>query len=146
MNGHCNHLALNFLYVLRNAKTDWPFQGGTSVVVPYCYLFLLSVFILWFSCYVNGIFCKFLVAEWLPVWERAVHSVPFLNCCQFMYLVISFLGLGTGCGVWLYQFLIIAYFFTFLWCIGYLSFTKHRIKHDLLQTQVLVLQLNFLNY
>ena len=31
----------------------------------------------------------------------------------------------------------------FLRCIGYLSFTKHRIKHDLLQTQVLVLQLNF---
>ena len=22
MNGHCNHLALNFLYLLRNAKTD----------------------------------------------------------------------------------------------------------------------------
>ena len=34
----------------------------------------------------------------------------------------------------------------FLRCIGYLSFTKDRIKHDLLQTQVLVLQLNFLNY
>ena len=34
----------------------------------------------------------------------------------------------------------------FLRCIGYLSFTKHHIKHDLLQTQVLVLQLNFLNY
>ena len=30
--------------------------------------------------------------------------------------------------------------------LGYLSFTKDRIKHDLLQTQVLVLQLNFLNY
>ena len=30
----------------------------------------------------------------------------------------------------------------FLRCIGYLSFTKHRIKHDLLQTQVLVLQLS----
>ena len=28
----------------------------------------------------------------------------------------------------------------------YLSFTKDRIKHDLLQTQGLVLQLNFLNY
>ena len=28
-------------------------QGGTSVVVPYCYLFLLSVFILWFSYYVS---------------------------------------------------------------------------------------------
>ena len=43
----------------------------------------------------------------------------------------------------MYQFLIIAYLFTFLRCIGYVSFTKHRIKHDLLQ--VLVLQLNFLN-
>ena len=31
-------------------------------------------------------------------------------------------------------------------CIGYLSFTIDRIKHDLLQSQVLVLQLNFLNY
>ena len=34
-------------------------QGGTSVVLPYCYLFLLSVFILWFSYYVSDIFCKF---------------------------------------------------------------------------------------
>ena len=32
----------------------------------------------------------------------------------------------------------------FLRFIGYLSFTKYRIKQDLLQTQVLVLQLNFL--
>ena len=36
--------------------------------------------------------------------------------------------------------------FYFLRCIGYLSFTKDCIKHDLLQTQVLLLQLNFLNY
>ena len=55
------------------------FQGGTSVVVPYYYLFLLSVFILWFSYYVSGIFCKFEVAEWPPIWERAVHSV-FRKC------------------------------------------------------------------
>ena len=35
----------------------WPFQGGTSVVVPYCYLFLLSLFILWLSYYyVSDIF------------------------------------------------------------------------------------------
>ena len=33
-----------------------PFQGGTSVVVPYWYFFLLSVFILWFSYYVSDIF------------------------------------------------------------------------------------------
>ena len=36
--------------------------------------------------------------------------------------------------------------FYFLRCTGYLSFTKDRIKHDLLQTQVLALQLNFQNY
>ena len=28
----------------------------TSVAVPYCYLFLLSVFILWFTYYINDIF------------------------------------------------------------------------------------------
>ena len=38
-------------------------------------LFLLSVFILWFIYYVSDIFCIFKVAEWLPIWERAVHSV-----------------------------------------------------------------------
>ena len=46
--------------VVRHARgSGWPFQGDTSVVVPYCYLFLLSVFILWFSYYVSDIFCKF---------------------------------------------------------------------------------------
>ena len=40
--------------------------------------------------------------------------VPFVNCRQFMYLVISLLVLRAGCGIWLYQFLIIAYPFTFL--------------------------------
>ena len=39
--------------------------------------------------------------------------VPFVNCSQFMYLVISLLVLRAGCGIWLYQFLIIAYLFTF---------------------------------
>ena len=38
--------------------------------------------------------------------------VPFVNCCQFMYLVISLLVLRAGCGIWLYRFLIIAYLFT----------------------------------
>ena len=38
--------------------------------------------------------------------------VPFLNCRHFMYLVISLLVLRAGCGIWLYQFLIIAYLFT----------------------------------
>ena len=39
--------------------------------------------------------------------------VPFVNCCQFMYLVISLLVLRAGCGIWLYRFLIIACLFTF---------------------------------
>ena len=40
--------------------------------------------------------------------------VPFVNCRQFMYLVISFLVLRAGYGIWLYQFLIIAYLFTLI--------------------------------
>ena len=38
--------------------------------------------------------------------------VPFVNCRQFMYLIISLLVLRAGYGIWLYQFLIIAYLFT----------------------------------
>ena len=38
--------------------------------------------------------------------------VPFVNCRQFMYLAISLLVLRAGYGIWLYQFLIIAYLFT----------------------------------
>ena len=38
--------------------------------------------------------------------------VPFVNCCQFMNLVISLLDLRAGYGIGLYQFLIIAYLFT----------------------------------
>ena len=41
--------------------------------------------------------------------------VPFVNCCQFMYLVIYLLVLRAGCGISLYQYLIIAYLFTFLY-------------------------------
>ena len=32
-------------------------------MVPYCYLFLLTLFILWFSYCVSDIFCKFYVAD-----------------------------------------------------------------------------------
>ena len=41
--------------------------------------------------------------------------VPFVNCRQFMYYVISLLVLRAGCGIWLYQFLIIAYLFTLVY-------------------------------
>ena len=39
--------------------------------------------------------------------------VSFVNCCQFMYFVISLLVLRAGYGTWLYQFLIIAYLLLF---------------------------------
>ena len=41
-----------------------------------------------------------------------IPRVPFVNCCQFMFLVISLLVLRAGCGIRLHQFLIIAYLFT----------------------------------
>ena len=44
--------------------------------------------------------------------------VPFVNCRQFMYLAISLLVLRAGCGIWLYQFLIVACLFTFLIKLG----------------------------
>ena len=38
--------------------------------------------------------------------------VPFVNCCQFIYLVISLLVLRAGCAIRLYRFLFIAYLFS----------------------------------
>ena len=49
--------------------------------------------------------------------------VPLVNCRQFMYLVISLLVLRAGCGIWLYQFLIIAYLFTVNYTV--ISFSWH---------------------
>ena len=54
--------------------------------------------------------------------------VPFVNCRQFMYLVISLLVLRAGCGIWLYQFLIIAYLFTLDKTLERLVF-KHLYNH-----------------
>ena len=67
--------------------------------------------------------------------------VPFLNYCQFMYLVISFLVLRAGYGIWLYQFLIIAYRFTLnpvamAW--------KYRKTKESFNTQFVYLYLNIM--
>ena len=43
--------------------------------------------------------------------------VPFVNCRQFMYSVISLLVLRAGYGIWLYQFLNIAYLLTLCYVI-----------------------------
>ena len=68
--------------------------------------------------------------------------MPFINCCQFMYLVISLLVLRAGCGIWLYQFLIIAYLFTFhmliyMWSRMNIIFTIFPIVHGYIEASML---------
>ena len=43
---------------------------------------------------------------------RVHHNLTYFLSRRFMYLVISLLVYRAGCGIWLYQFLIIAYLFT----------------------------------
>ena len=45
-------------------------------------------------------------------YSLGLPQVHFVNCCQYMYLIVSLLILRAGCGIWSYQFLIIAYLFT----------------------------------
>ena len=61
--------------------------------------------------------------------------VPFVNCRQFMYLVISLLVLRAGCGIWLYQFLIIAYLFTLHSLFLCILWTNQSIKLNLSATE-----------
>ena len=46
--------------------------------------------------------------------SSGLPRVPLVNCCQFMYLVISLSVLRAEYGIWLYQFLIIAFLFTLI--------------------------------
>ena len=71
---------------------------------------------------------------------KGLPRVPFVNCRQFMYLVISLLVLRAGYGIWLYQFLIIAYLFTLLLEFAELSrFVNFRGKYFLVFKLVEVL-------
>ena len=54
-------------------------------------------------------------------------QVPFVNCFQFMYLVISLLVLRAGCGIWLYQFLIIAIFLLYRYPAFYSPYSSRQI-------------------
>ena len=72
-------------------------------------LFCITVFDSWMTTYL-GKSCSF-----------GLPQVPFVNCRQFTYLVISLLVLRAGSGIWVYQFLIIAYLFTLQNIYGLLS-------------------------
>ena len=69
--------------------------------------------------------------------------VPFVNCRQFMYLVISLLVLRAGYGIWLYQFLIIAYLFTFLYYNSFLPSTLRQWNNLFIETRQLNSQNSF---
>ena len=62
-------------------------------------------------------------------------QVPFVNCRHFMYLVISLLVLRAWSGIWLYQFLIIAYLFTFL-NISYKDHVTNKEFHNRIQNAI----------
>ena len=81
-----------------------------------------TAFLLWFlnvtcSCcpylyFGSPIMWVTYLGSWMTDYLSGLPRVPFLNCCQCMYLVISLLVLRAGYEIWLYQFLIIAYLFT----------------------------------
>ena len=73
-------------------------------------------FILYGCCF-TGFEATSILGSWMTTYlgkscSFCLPRVPFVNCRQFMYLVISLLVLRVGYGIWLYQFLIIAYLFT----------------------------------
>ena len=59
-------------------------------MVPYCYLFLLSVFILWFSYYVSDIFCLFGKELFIRFTASAFRKL--LSVYVFSYFPFGFEG------------------------------------------------------
>ena len=77
----------------------------TSFVDPFCYLCFTFVFII--------LSCLFLVALWSP----AGKELPCWHSCVWCFLVflsLSHMGRRFGYGIWLYIFLIFAFFSTFV--------------------------------
>ena len=56
-------------------------------MVPYCYLFLLSVFILWFTYYVSAMSWKELF-----IWYTAHAFRKLVSICVFSYFPFGFEG------------------------------------------------------
>ena len=84
-------------FYTRSCLLRWASVAHKPMLVTWHILWILGS---WMTTYL-GKSCSF-----------GLPRVPFVNCGQLMYLVISLLVLRAGCGIWLYQFLIIAYLFT----------------------------------
>ena len=69
----------------------------------------------WFTYYVSDVpyLCSWMTNCLGKSCSFGLPCVPFVNCCQCRYSVISLMVLRAGCRIRLYQFLIIAYLFTF---------------------------------
>ena len=121
-NQHKTHFVVFITSFLHLNKGFWLFWGSSKVIfvkisqnfieshLKICLISQISVHSLchvcprvsWMTTYL-GKSCSF-----------GFPRVPFVNCRHVMYLVISLMVLRAGCGIWLYQFLIIAYLFTLL--------------------------------
>ena len=69
-----------------------------SVVVPYCYLFLLSVIILWFTYYVSDIFRK--LNDQLPGRELFIRFTARVFRKLLSVYVVIYFPFGFGGGIW----------------------------------------------
>ena len=80
----------------------WQFQGGTSFVDHLCYLCLVFVMLSHL----------FIAALWSPQGKRLT---PWLLFAMFIViLLLSYLVSWDRCGAWLYRFLVLAVFLTFI--------------------------------
>ena len=94
------------------ALKSLPVHSFNALIIPILRGCLQSLFNIPVPWYFFDTVLK--VTSWLAFVSRCIclPRAPFVNCRQFMYLVISLLVLRAGYGIWLYQFLIIAYLFT----------------------------------
>ena len=94
----------------------WVMMWDSILSVPdHCFLITFG-WIIWLSfVYHLGCHIRFWMTTYLgKSCSFCLPRVPFVSCRLFMYLVISLLVLRAGYGIWLYQFLIIAYLFTLI--------------------------------
>ena len=91
-----------YIVYLLHERVYWPFQGGASFAETFPYLCFMLV------CVMSS--CLFLATLWSPDGKgwTIVCSVVLCLCCFPYVLPLD------GCGAWLNQFLIFAFYFTLI--------------------------------
>ena len=106
-----HHIAFDRL----KSHTPLPCPGTQSINIAlkfHCVFFILNFTI------ANTVISKKSLGSWVAAClgegcSFCLPRVPFVGCRRFVCLVVSLLVLRAGYGIWLYQFLIIAYLFTY---------------------------------